>query len=152
MSRNVRVTHTLGSTHLALHTWLYALGSGYAPGSMHLALCTWLYELGCAPGYALGSLHLALRDSALCNSLCVVTLHHLVQGPRTEEPFAMLLGMQASELPVYFKEVCKRAKHLRLAKSQLPQAYRRGSTFAWGPGIHFQSSRRFTLLWQWGRP
>ena len=68
--------------HLALHTWLYTLGSRhsalctrlYALGPVHSALCTWLYALGsmhlalCTWLYALGSTHSPMRLS-LCTRL-----------------------------------------------------------------------------------
>ena len=59
--------HALGSTHLALCTWLYALGSMHGSIWLH---ASWLYVF----------------DSAQ------VTLCKLVRELRAEEPFAMLSG------------------------------------------------------------
>ena len=83
--------------HLALCTWIYALGSVhsalctrlcaldsmhlalFALGSMHLALCTWLY--------ALGSMHLAQCTWLYVLDSAQVTLRKLVRELRAEEPF-----------------------------------------------------------------
>ena len=68
--------------HLALSTWLYALGS------MHSALCTRLYALGCMHG----SMHLAPCTWLYVFDSAQVTLCKLVRELRAEEPFAMLSG------------------------------------------------------------